>query len=126
MSAVKYPYNVNSLSMAEAEKALGKEEEKKAWLDNILVERDRLSLDLSAFGFVERVFPTDSNFLLVRVKDAKRIYSYLQNSGIIVRDRSSAPLCEGCLRITVGTSEENRLLLNALEKYEQDKQINKS
>ena len=125
MSAVKYPYNVNSLSMAEAEKALGKEEEKKAWLENILLERERLSLDLSAFGFVERVFPTDSNFLLVRMKDARRIYSYLQNSGIIVRDRSSVPLCEGCLRITVGTSEENGLLLDALEKYEQDKQINK-
>jgi histidinol-phosphate aminotransferase len=125
MSAVKYPYNVNSLSLAEAEKALGKVEMKDGWVENILVERKRLSIDLSAFGFVERVFPSDSNFLLVRVKDTKRIYSYLQNSGIIVRDRSSVPLCEGCLRISVGTREENGHLLDALKRYEQDMQINK-
>lgn len=121
MAAVKYPYNVNSLSLAEATKALKNPGQKNKWVEGILNERERLKQALPAFSFVEEVFPSDSNFLLVRVKDPKLIYSYLQGMGIIVRDRSSVPLCEGCLRITVGTSEENELLLYSLEKYEQER-----
>jgi histidinol-phosphate aminotransferase len=92
-------------------------------VEGILLERERLSKALVSFAFVERVFPSDANFLLVRVKEPKKIYAYLQEAGIIVRDRSSVPLCEGCLRITVGTGRENELLLNALEKYDQEKEI---
>ncbi len=127
MSAVKYPYNVNSLTLAEAERSLGKEGADEA-LGGRNPDGDGKDLAASAessFHFVEKVFPSDSNFLLVRMKDPKLIYSYLQNAGIIVRDRSSVPLCEGCLRITVGTSKENGLLLDALEKYEQEKEISK-
>ena len=78
---------------------------------------------LEILSFVEKVFPSDANFLLVRMKDPKMIYTYLQDAGIIVRDRSSVPLCEGCLRITVGTSRGERTSADALEKYEQEKEI---
>ncbi len=115
MSAVKYPYNVNSLTLAEAKQSLGKSNQMKRWVERILAERERLSHAMASFGFVERVFPSDANFLLVRMKDPKLIYTYLQEAGIIVRDRSSVQLCQGCLRITVGTSEENGLLLSALK-----------
>lgn len=120
LSAVKYPYNLNTLTLAQAERSMGKEDQMRAWIKEILVERERLSSELTEFGFVERVFPSDANFLLVRVKDPRRIYTYLQEAGIIVRDRSSVPLCTGCLRITVGTRDENALLMDALKKYENE------
>ena len=123
MSAVKYPYNLNSLSLAEAKRSLENGDQMRQWVEGILLERESLSKALVNLAFVEKVFPSDANFLLVRVKEPKKIYAYLQEAGIIVRDRSSVPLCEGCLRITVGTSRENELLLNALEKYDQEKEI---
>ncbi|MFO7670657.1 MAG: histidinol-phosphate transaminase [Bacteroidales bacterium] len=119
MSAVKYPYNINALTLAEAERSMRKGDQMRGWIEEILVEREKLSRDLVEFGFVERVFPSDANFLLVKVKNPRMIYTYLQESGIIVRDRSSVPLCTGCLRITVGTHEENALLVETLQKYEQ-------
>lgn len=126
LSAVKYPYNVNSLTLEEATRALGKREQMQLWVDELLLEREQLSIRMEAFTFVDKVFPSDANFLLIRVDDPTAIYAYLEGSGIIVRDRSSVPLAEGCLRITVGSKEENRKLLQALEKYEKEKQIKKA
>lgn len=126
MSAVKYPYNVNSLSLEEAKISLGKKKRMQNWVNEILSERERLGASLSSFGFVNKVFPSDANFLLVRVNDPKAIYAYLEGSGIIVRDRSSVPLTEGCLRITVGSRQENLKLLRLLEKYEKKKHISKA
>lgn len=126
LSAVKYPYNVNSLTLEEATRALGKREQMQLWVDELLLEREQLSIRMEAFTFVDKVFPSDANFLLIRVDDSTAIYAYLEGSGIIVRDRSSVPLAEGCLRITVGSKEENRKLLQALEKYEKEKQIKKA
>lgn len=126
MSAVKYPYNINSLTLEEAKRALEKREQVQLWVDEILLEREQLGIRLSSFSFVEKVFPSDANFLLIRVDDPKAIYAYLEGSGIIVRDRSSVPLAKGCLRVTVGKKEENRKLLQALEKYEKEKQISKA
>ena len=71
-----------------------------------------------SFSLVRKVFPSDANFLLVKVDDPQALYGFLMKKGIIVRDRSTVPLCEGCLRITVGTPEENRALLNALKSYQ--------
>lgn len=122
MSAVKYPYNVNSLTIAEALRALGKREVTKNWVQEILEEREKLSVMLGKLSFVLEVSPSDANFLLVRVKDPAALYSYLTGEGIIVRDRSTVPLCQGCLRITIGTPEENGSLIDALEKYEQEKE----
>lgn len=126
MSAVKYPYNVNALTIAEAKRALAKREGMQRWVEEILEERERLSGAMVEFGFVDRVFPSDANFLLLKVKDPRDLYSYLVTKGIIVRDRSSVPLCQGCLRITIGTSGENSLLLDAMKKYEQKSQKSKS
>ncbi len=121
MSAVKFPYNVNALTITEAKRSLEKKDGMQRWVEEILEERERLSGAMAEFGFVERVFPSDANFLLLKVKDPRGLYSYLVTKGIIVRDRSSVPLCQGCLRITVGTSGENSLLLDAMKKYEQKK-----
>lgn len=126
MSAVKYPYNVNSLTIAEALRTLRQRKGMENWVKEILEERERLSGALVGFSFVERVSPSDANFLLVKVEGPGAVYSYLVDKGIIVRDRSSVPLCQGCLRITVGTQKENDLLLDALEKYEQEKEKFKS
>ena len=120
LSAVKYPYNVNALSMAEAMTMLDQGGERVSWIERILSERDRLTGRLGSFGFVERVYPSDANFLLVKTDHPLEIYSYLMERGIMVRDRSSAPLCDGCLRITVGTEKENSILLDALQNYEQE------
>lgn len=118
MAAVKYPYNLNSLTIEEAKRTLGQRAVMKTWVKDILRERDRLSGQLKDFSFVEKVFPSDSNFLLIRVKDPRNLYSHLEKKGIIVRDRSGVPLCKGCLRITIGTSVENSLLLEAMKNYE--------
>jgi len=121
MSAVKYPYNLNSLTLAKALRSLENSKQTGLWVEEILKEREKLSSALASLVFVEKVFPSDANFLLVRMKDPLLIYTYLQQAGIIVRDRSSVPLCEGCLRITVGTREENELLLKALKKFKKEK-----
>jgi histidinol-phosphate aminotransferase len=118
LTAVKYPYNVNSLTLSEAIYRTASPKDTSDWVRIILSERDRLSSGLEEFGFVRKVYPSDANFLLLQVDDPKGLYAYLANQGIIVRDRSGVPLCDGCLRITVGTEKENSLLLDALQIYE--------
>ena len=121
LSAVKYPYNVNALTTREALERLEAGPGPAGWVEKILLERSRLAGMLKAFGFVERVFPSDANFLLVKVDRPREIYAFLMDRGVIVRDRSSVPLCGGCLRITVGTGHENDLLIDALNQYQQTK-----
>lgn len=118
LSAVKYPYNVNTLSLEAAKQQLKESDTHASWVATILEERKGLASRLETFKFVEKVFPSDANFLLIKVKNPGKIYAFLMKQGIIVRDRSSVPLCEGCLRITVGTRAENQLLIEALESYE--------
>lgn len=120
LSAVKYPYNVNTLTIEAAKKQLKEEKSHAFWVKTILKEREVLASRLRTFQFVKQVFPSDANFLLIRVENPGQIYSYLMGQGIIVRDRSSMVLCEGCLRITVGTEAENKVLLEALSKYAQN------
>lgn len=119
MNKVRYPYNVNSLSMDLLKKKLMEQtEEQKSGraIQEIVRERDRLASELSQSAVVEAVFPSDANFLLAKFIDAKKVYHDLLDYGIVVRDRSSEPLCEECLRITVGTQEENNQLLETLKK----------
>jgi histidinol-phosphate aminotransferase len=118
ISKVKYPYNVNSLTINAALSTLGDPAQSSIWINEILRQREQLEVQLQAFPFVQRVYPSDANFLLVKVKDPGQLYHHLMHEGIIVRDRSSVPLCEGCLRISIGTPEENRDLLTALNKFE--------
>src|SRR5690606_36341560 len=89
---------------------------KDIWVEEILTQRTKLMKALKGLSIVEKVFPSDANFVLVRVKDAHGTYEYLMNNGIIVRDRSKVMLCYNCLRISVGTPEENDKLTESLQK----------
>jgi len=115
LSAVKYPYNINTLTIQEALKGLDDPGQRRNWISEILNERGRLAGVLGSLPFVKVVYPSDANFLLVQMEDPRMVYRYLMKRGIIIRDRSSVPLCDGCVRITVGTPEENGLLLDALK-----------
>ena len=114
LSRIKYPYNLSVLTQQKALELLDLEEEKSEWVKVLLVERGKLIQELGKFPFVIRIYPSDANFLLVKTHDPKGIYEYLMDEKIIVRDRSGIRLCEGCLRISVGSPEENTLLINAL------------
>ena len=114
---VKYPYNVNQLTQAQALSALKDPFEVDKWVRILLDERSRLIQAVLELPFVEEVFPTDANFFLTRVKDAQRCYDYLVNQGVIVRNRTRVQLCHNCLRITVGSNSENNELISALRQF---------
>lgn len=119
LTKIKYPYNINVLTLETALKSLKNNPGKEKWVTSILQERDILAKTLTNLSFVLKVFPSDANFLLIKVNRPREIYQYLVSKGIIVRDRSGASLCEGCLRITVGTPDENERLVKALKKYQE-------
>lgn len=114
---VKYPYNVNILTQQQALKVLGNVAKKESLVKEILAQRDVLKNLLLSLSCVEKIYPSDSNFLLVKVNDANGIYKYLQDKGIIVRNRHRVTLCANCLRITVGTPTENAEIYNALKDF---------
>ena len=86
-------------------------------IDVIKREKDKLIQDLKVFDFIKNIYPSDTNFLLITVNDAPRLYKYLLSKNIVVRNRSSQPLCDNSLRITIGTPKENISLLQALKNY---------
>ena len=113
---IKYPYNVNQLTQQEALTMLRESVlQVKQWVGILLAERDRVIEAFRMLPCCVKVYPTDANFFLVRVTDADAIYAGLVERGIIVRNRSRVTLCDGCLRITVGTPAENSALLDALK-----------
>lgn len=114
LNKIKYPYNINILTQKKALKLIKKEDDKNDWVKLLLKERGKLAEDLSKFPFVVKVYPSDANFLLVKMHDARGIYEYLVENGIIVRDRSKVVLCDDSLRITVGSPEENEILMEKL------------
>ena len=116
LNKIKYPYNVNVRTQELAIDALEHAYKKDIWVDEIIKERNVLEAELKKLKITEKVFPSDANFLLVRVKDATATYQYLMDNRIIVRDRSRVNLCYNCIRITVGTPEENQILIEALKK----------
>lgn len=115
LSRIKYPYNLNILTQNKALELLANEDIKAGWVTTLLKERARLIEELAKYPFVIQIYKSDSNFVLVKTHDPKGIYDYLVEEKIIVRDRSSIALCEGCLRISVGSPEENATLLEALD-----------
>ena len=117
LTKIKYPYNVNLLTQQKALEILDKREEQKEWVAAILKERGRVADELLQLPVVEKIYPTDANFFLVKVTDADGIYKYLVAKGIIVRNRNTVSLCGNCLRITVGTPAENHTLVGALKAY---------
>lgn len=117
MNKVKYPYNINSLTQETVRKILGNTGLLHQHLVDILQARRSMELALESLPICLRLYPTDANFILMRVTDADAIYNYLVDQGIIVRNRNHVHLCAGCLRITIGTRSENTRLLSALRKY---------
>ena len=116
---IKYPYNINILTQQQAISVLQRKEEVAAWVALLRQERVRLADELLQLPLTEKIFPSQANFILARVVDATAIYNYLVGQGIIVRNRHSVSLCGNCLRITIGTPEENNTLLNAMKEYKQ-------
>jgi len=108
---------VNLLTQQCVLEILQHEELKNAQVNEILSERSRLESAFRELPFVRRVYPSDANFILVAVNDANAVYSYLINNGIVVRNRNNVAFCEGCLRITVGTPDENTAMLETLKRY---------
>jgi histidinol-phosphate aminotransferase len=114
MNKIKPPYNINQASQELALQALNEIDQINEMIKEIVKERQILSDALVNLSFVKKVYPSDANFLLVKMDDPLVVYKKLLEQGIVVRDRSKVELCEGCLRITVGTSEENKTLLRVL------------
>lgn len=118
LNKIKYPYNVNELTQQRVLSSLENVSQKDEWVNIIIAERKKLKEELEKLPFVEKVYPSDANFLLVKMVNARNKFQYLMNEGVIVRDRSKVTLCDNSLRITVGKPEENSSLINTLLKME--------
>lgn len=113
---VKYPYNVNQLTQEQALRRLSDTYAVEQWVKMLIHERGRMIEAFEQLPLCTKVYPTDANFILIKVVDAQKIYDYLVEKGIIVRNRTRVTLCQNCLRVTIGTREENNELLAALRK----------
>lgn len=116
---VKPPYNINEASQQLGLDALQDTETVNAWIKEVVQQRELMVKQLSAFSIVEKIYPSDANFVLVKVGDANGLYNYLASNEVIVRNRSKEINCENCLRITIGTPEENQQLIQLLNHYQQ-------
>src|SRR5690606_26019178 len=114
LNRIKPPYNISGLTQETVLAALGEVDKMKSMVKEILLQRDNLYKQLEPLSLVQKVYPSDANFLLVKIQGARQVYNYLIEHRIIVRDRSKVVLCDDCLRISVGTAEENNVLLEAL------------
>ena len=117
MNKVKYPYNINLLTQQRAMEEVMQHARVKEWVSSILKERERLMDEFARLDCCIKVYPSDANFFLARVKDASATYNYLVDKGIIVRNRSKVTLCGNSLRVTIGTKIENNTLLEALRNH---------
>ena len=114
---VKYPYNVNALTQQQALEALKRPIDVEEWVKVLIQERTRMMQAFAELPICEKIYPTEANFFLAKMNDATRIYNYLVDRGIIVRNRTRVQLCQNCLRITIGTKSENSELIAALRQY---------
>lgn len=117
LNKVKYPYNVNLLTQQQATRMLSEMPRVNQWRMTILNERRNLLPAIAELPICKAVYPTDANFFLACMTDANAIYHYLIDRGIVVRNRSRVEMCGNCLRITIGTPQENNALLGALRQY---------
>ena len=115
LNKIKYPYNLNILSQQKALELIENHDKVEKWVKLLIAEREKMKILLADFPFVVKIFPSDANFILVKMHDARGIYEYLKEKGVIVRDRSKVHLCKNSLRITIGSSDENEQLLKALK-----------
>lgn len=117
MNKVKPPYNINQATQDLALKALEEVGQVNDMIKELVDMRDALIEVFEQIPMVEKVYPSDANFILVKIKDARKVYEFLLTKGIVVRDRSNVKLCDDCLRITIGTEKENTILVDALAEY---------
>ena len=120
LNKVKFPYNVSRVNQEIAQKAISRRRRIKSKINTIVKERRKLEKRLKFFSFIEKIFPSDANFLLIRVKDATGLMNFMSNSGIVLRDRSGLKGCMNCIRVTVGTPQQNRKLLKSFQKYQKE------
>jgi histidinol-phosphate aminotransferase len=121
MNKIKPPYNINQASQDLALQALEEVGQVNDMIREIVAQRELLAKELLELPVVQKIYPSDANFLLVQVTEPKAIYKYLLEKGIVVRDRSNVALCAGCLRITVGTPDENVSVVNSLKSWHSSK-----
>ncbi len=117
LNNIKLPYNLNTLTQDTAIKILENIDEYKEKVANIKTEREKLFNELKKLPIMEKVYPSEANYILCRFKDANATYNYLVEKGIIVRNRSNEVNCDNCLRITVGTPKDNRTLIEYLSEF---------
>ena len=117
LNKVKYPYNINTASQQIALEALDNIITVNDWIQVTVEERELLKEELLKLPITKTVYPSDANFILVKMENARNVYEYLSGKGIIVRDRSKVILCDDCLRITVGTPGENKQLVDTFKVY---------
>ena len=115
LNSIKPPYNVNELTQQKAVERLSKIEEVKNEVIEIIQQRNFVVKELKDVSFIKIIYPTDCNFVMVKVDNANKRYNQLIEKGIVVRNRTTQPLCENCLRFTIGTSTENTKLIKALK-----------
>lgn len=115
LNRIKPPYNVNELTQQKAKERLAKYEEVKTEIEVLLGQRKVLEAQLTSIPYVAKIYPSDANFVLVKVDDANKRYDQLIAKGIVIRNRTTQQLCENTLRLTVGTEEENIKLIQALK-----------
>jgi histidinol-phosphate aminotransferase len=118
LNKIKYPYNINILTQKHVLKYLSEGPDVQGWIREILNQKKIVTAELQKYSFVKIVYPSDANFLLVKVENPVSLYAYLRDGGVVIRDRSKAHLCEGCLRVTIGSEEENRKMLDLIEQYD--------
>jgi histidinol-phosphate aminotransferase len=116
LNKIKPPYNVNTLTQIKVVELLKNKND--SYKNEVITEREWLSNQLSKSILIEKVYPSDANFILVKTKNANSIYTQLVKEGVVVRNRTKEALCENCLRITVGTPQENKLVIETLKKIE--------
>lgn len=114
---IKPPYNINQATQDLVLEALNNVAQVNTWIKQTVDEREALTAKLHELPQVSRVTPSDANFILVQLQEPRELYNFLISAGVIVRDRSNVELCEGCLRITVGTPQENQILLANIQQF---------
>ena len=118
LNKIKPPYNINGVTQQLVAEHLAQESQKNEMVKQIIFQRDILEKNLKNINFITKIYPSDANFLLVKMTNAQEVFDKLLEEKIITRNRTKVVLCDNCLRITVGTQEENERLLAALRSFE--------
>ncbi|MGM0432304.1 MAG: histidinol-phosphate transaminase [Spirochaetota bacterium] len=118
LTNIKYPYNISGPAQEAAKQALSQREQVQETVTRIVDSRDELAAAVEKLSYVKRVYPSSANFILLKTTNADELCSLLRDQGIIIRNRTTQPLCKGCVRITIGSTQENHRLLEAMKALE--------